>query len=217
MNKRDIDIIADILCEILSENGTVRPDNKELTVPVGISNRHIHLSREDLYACFGDGYELTPIKELSQPGQFAAKETMIICGPRGAIENVRILGPVRKETQAELLAGDNFKLGIKAPLRLSGDIDNSASVTLIGPTGSVNIEKGAIVAKRHIHMTIEDARRFGVYDGQEISVEIGGERGGRIDHVTVRADDKSKLDLHIDIEEANALGIATGAVGRIKK
>lgn len=215
MNKKDIDIVAEILAEILSEKGLVKPENNDFTVPIGISNRHIHLSRKDLDTCFGEGYELTPMKDLSQPGQYASKETMLVCGPKGVIENVRILGPIRKDTQVELLAGDNFKLGIKAPLRLSGDIEGSAPVTLIGPKASVNIEKGAMIAKRHIHMTTEDAKNYGVHDGQIVSVEIDGERGGRIDNVIIRANDKSKLDFHIDTEEANALGIVNGTVGRI--
>ncbi len=215
MNSRDIDTIVEILAEILSEKGMAEPERHDSAVPVGISNRHIHLSKQDLNTCFGEGYELTPTKALSQPGQFASKETVIICGPKGAIEKVRILGPVREETQVELLAGDNYKLGIKAPLRLSGDIEGSPGVTVIGPKASVNLEKGAIIAKRHIHMTPEDARNYGVHDGQIVSVKISGERGGSLDNVIIRANDKSKLDFHIDTEEANALGITSEAAGII--
>ena len=199
----DIERAAHILIERLSGEISSPKD----AVPVGISNRHIHLSEDDLYACFGENYALTPTKELSQPGQFACRETMTVCGPKGVIERVRVLGPVRKQTQVELLASDTFKLGVRAPLRLSGDLADSAGVTLVGPAGSVFIRQGAIIAKRHIHMTPADAERFGVHDGQSVAIEIPGGRGGILDDVIVRVSDESGLELHIDTEEANALGV----------
>lgn len=179
----------------------------ESAIPVGISNRHLHLSQADMDALFGRGYEMTKIKDLSQPGQYACKETVTICGPKGAIEKVRILGPARNKTQVELLAGDCFKLGTKAPTRISGDIDGSAGLTLVGPRGSVQINEGAIVAQRHIHMTLDDARRLGVKDGDVVSIQIAGDRGGTFSNVIVRANDASALECHLDTEEANAMNI----------
>ena len=203
MDKKDIE---KLIKQILAENG-ISVESEDEGIPVGISNRHIHLSAEDLEACFGAGYELTPIKDLSQPGQFACKETMTIAGPKGALEKVRILGPVRKETQVELLAADNFKLGIKAPLRMSGDLEGSASVTLVGPKGAVVLKQGAIVAQRHIHMTLEDAEKLGVKNGDIVGIEVEGPRGGIFKNVAIRANNTSALDCHIDTEEANAMGL----------
>lgn len=176
-------------------------------IPVGISNRHLHLSQADQDRLFGEGYQMTKIKDLSQPGQYACKETVTICGPKGAIENVRILGPVRSKTQVEILAGDCFKLGTASPSRLSGDLQGSPGITIIGPKGSVQTAEGLIVAQRHIHMTPEDARRIGVTDGQTVSIQIEGPRGGVYGNVAVRANDASALECHIDTEEANAMSV----------
>lgn len=176
-------------------------------IPVGISNRHLHLSQADMDALFGRGYEMTKIKDLSQPGQYACKETVTICGPKGAIEKVRILGPARNKTQVELLAGDCFKLGTKAPTRISGDIDGTPGLTIVGPKGSVQIKEGAIVAQRHIHMTPGDASRLGVRDGDIVSIQVDGDRGGTFSNVIVRANDASALECHLDTEEANAMNI----------
>ncbi len=176
-------------------------------IPVGVSNRHIHLSQEDLDTLFGSGYSLTKLKELSQTGQYACKETVTICGSKGAIEKVRILGPVRSKTQVEVLAGDSFKLGLFPQTRMSGDLQGTHGITLIGPKGSVMINEGLIVAQRHIHMNTKDAEFFGVCDGQIVSIEVKGLRGGVYNNVIIRADDNSTLECHIDIEEANAMGI----------
>lgn len=176
-------------------------------VPAGISNRHLHLSQADLDQLFGAGYQMNKIKDLSQPGQFACKETVTICGPKGAIEGVRILGPVRPKTQVEILAGDCFKLGTVAPSRLSGDLQGSPGITIVGPKGSVQTTEGLIVAQRHIHMTLQDAQRIGVCDGQNVSIQIEGPRGGIYSNVAVRANDASALECHIDTEEANAMNV----------
>ncbi len=191
--------------------------NEGFEIPVGISNHHIHLTRKDIDVCFGKGHQLTPIKELSQPGQFACEETVTICGPKGAIEKIRVLGPERKATQVELFVTDNFKLGIKAPLRLSGDLEASAPITIVGPKGSVYKEEAAIVAQRHIHMTLQDAEHFGVNDGDNVLVMVKGERGGILNNVIIRANDTSKLDFHIDTEEANAVGLSNGSKVRLIK
>ncbi len=176
-------------------------------IPVGVSNRHLHLSQADQDRLFGEGYQMTKIKDLSQPGQYACKETVTICGPKGAIEGVRILGPVRSKTQVEILAGDCFKLGVAAPSRISGDLQGSPGITIVGPKGSVQTAEGLIAAQRHIHMTSEDAQRIGVCDGQIVSIQIEGSRGGSYSNVAVRANDASALECHIDTEEANAMNV----------
>ncbi|MBO0462659.1 phosphate propanoyltransferase [Enterococcus sp. DIV1298c] len=176
-------------------------------IPVGISNRHVHLAQGDVDKLFGRGYQLTKLKDLSQPGQYACKEQIMLAGPKGVIQKVRILGPVRNQSQVEILQSDSFKLGIKAPLRLSGDLAGSAGATLIGPNGSVELQEGVIVAKRHIHMLPEQARRFGVTDGEEVTINFAGPRGGSLHHVIIRAVENSGLECHIDTEEANALGV----------
>lgn len=200
--------ILKLLLEAVKANGAstvVKSDSSE--IPVGVSNRHIHLSEKDLNILFGDNYQLMKLKDLSQPGQYACKETVTICGPKGAIEKVRILGPTRSKTQVEVLTGDCFKLGTVSQPRLSGDLSKTPGVTIIGPRGSVQIEEGLIVAQRHIHMTPEDANRLGVHDGQMVSIQFDDLRGGIYSNVAIRANDESKLECHIDTEEANAMSI----------
>lgn len=187
------------------ENSASQGNSSE--VPVGISNRHVHLSERDLECLFGKDYKLTKLKDLSQPGQYACKEVVTICGPRGPIEKVRILGPVRSKTQVEVLAGDCIKLGVVPNVRLSGDLSRTPGITLIGPKGSVQIEEGLVVAQRHIHMTPEDAKNLGVCDGEIVSIKFDDVRGGVYNNVAIRANDASKLECHLDIEEANAVGI----------
>ncbi|GAB6167898.1 phosphate propanoyltransferase [Clostridium carnis] len=186
-------------------------------IPVGVSNRHIHLSQKDLNTLFGENYQLTKIKDLSQPGQYACKETLTICGPKSAIEKVRILGPTRSKTQVEVLAGDCFKLGVVSHPRLSGDLCRTPGITLIGKNGSVQIEEGLIVAQRHIHMTPEEARRFEVSDGDIVSIKFDDLRGGIYSNVAIRATDASKLECHIDTEEANAMNINSSSKIKIIK
>lgn len=176
-------------------------------IPVGVSNRHIHLSQADVEVLFGGGYQLQSMKPLSQPGQYGCKETLTICGPKGAVEKVRVLGPVRSKTQVEVLAGDAYKLGVIAPTRMSGDLTGTPGITLIGPKGSVQAKEGLVVAQRHIHMNLTDAAHFGVRDGQIVSIELSGTRGGMYNNVVVRANDTSALEFHVDIEEANAMNI----------
>ncbi len=202
------DAILKLLLEAMQANQSsieVKEDNNE--IPLGVSNRHVHLSQADLNSLFGEGYQLTNSKDLSQPGQYACKETVTICGPKGAIEKVRILGPVRSKTQVEVLTGDSFKLGVFSPARLSGDLQGTPGITLIGPRGSVQTTEGLIVAQRHIHMTPQDAQRFGVQDGQSVCIEIKGPRGGIYNNVAIRANDASALECHIDTEEANAMNL----------
>ncbi len=202
------DPVIKLLLEALQGNGTSQGEEETSNgIPVGVSNRHLHLSQSDLDSLFGSGYELTKMKDLSQPGQYACKETVTICGPKGAIEKVRILGPVRSATQVEVLAGDCFKLGVTSQARLSGDLAGTPGITIIGPAGSVQTCQGVIVAQRHIHMTPEDAHRLGVYDGQTVAIQVEGPRGGVYNNVAIRANNTSALECHIDTEEANAMNV----------
>lgn len=179
-------------------------------VPVGVSNRHIHLSQEHLEALFGPGYELTVRNPLSQTGQYAAEETLTIEGPKSSIKNVRILGPVRKETQIEVSRTDAFSLGVKPPVRDSGYLEGSPGLKLIGPKGTVELDKGVIIAQRHIHMSEADAEAFGVKDKEIVSVRVGGERGLTFENVLVRVRHDFVLEMHIDTDEANAAMLNNG-------
>lgn len=208
MASKEYEVLMQALLKAVQEASKENAASTAAGVPVGISNRHIHLSQADLDQLFGAGYQLTPMKDLSQPGQFACKETVTICGPKGAIEKVRVLGPVRKETQIEIVAGDCFKLGVKAPAKLSGDLAGTPGITVVGPKGSVQTSQGLIVAQRHIHMAPADAQAYGVQDGQIVKIRVGGLRGGIYDNVAIRVTTSSKLECHLDTEEANAMGVA---------
>ena len=202
------DALVDLLVEAVRDSHlNLQPD----TIPVGVSNRHVHLSQADQDALFGPGSQLTKIKDISQPGQFACKETVTLAGPKGVLEKVRILGPVRKESQVELLRSDCFKLGVKVPLRMSGELEGTPGLTLIGPKGSICLPRSVIIAKRHIHMLPEDAQRFGVTNGQVVSINIDGDRGGTFGNVVIRVTTTSALECHIDMEEANAMNLKNGS------
>ncbi|GAA0076532.1 phosphate propanoyltransferase [Clostridium sp. CTA-5] len=214
----ECEAILKLLLETVQANLAKAEEKKDKwEIPVGISNRHIHLSKKDLPLLFGEGYELTKLKELSQPGQYACKETLTICGPKGAIEKVRILGPVRSKSQVEVLAGDCFSLGVAPHTRLSGNLSKTPGITLIGPKGSVQLQEGLIVAQRHIHMTPKDAKHFNVFDGEIVSIQFDDLRGGIYSNVAVRANDESFLECHIDIEEANAMNINSKSKIKIVK
>ena len=179
-------------------------------VPVGISNRHIHLSQENTDVLFGAGYTLTKTKDLSQPGQFACEETVTIIGPKGTISGVRILGPTREEAQLELSATDTFKVGIKPPVRDSGKLEGTPGIEIEGPKGCVQIDHGVIIAARHIHMTPDDAAKYSLKDGDHVRVSVPGLRGGVFEHVLVRVNASYALDMHIDTDEGNAFSIVNG-------
>ena len=190
-------------------------EEKIITVPIGVSARHLHLTQEHLEILFGKGATLHPKKEL-MGGQYAADERVTIVGTNlRVIENVRVLGPLRKETQVELAKTDAVKLGIAPPIRESGNIKGSAPITLVGPKGTVHLSEGCIIAKRHIHMDDEDAKLFGLYDNQMVSVQIGEEREGILNHVQIRVHPSFTLEMHIDTDEANALGVSCKSVARI--
>ena len=184
---------------------------------VETSARHLHLTQEHLEILFGKGYELHPKKMLSQPGQFASEEKVQVKGPRSSFPGVSVLGPVRSATQVELTLTDCRTIGVTAPVRESGDIAGSAGCELIGPCGSVTIEEGVIVAKRHIHMTPEDAAAAGVENGEIVSVKTNGTRPLVFGDVVVRVSPKYKLAMHVDVDECNAAGLAPNATGEIVK
>lgn len=189
--------------------------NTTACIPVGVSGRHLHLSREHLDALFGPGYELTKKKDLSQPGQYAAEETVDIMTTKGAFTRVRILGPVRKETQIEMALTDSVKLGITPPLRDSGNLAGSPGVVLVGPNGTITLDQGVIIALRHIHMTPAQAEEFGVKDKELVQVECLGDRAMTMGQVLVRVSDQFALELHVDTDEGNAAGMKTGDKVRI--
>lgn len=185
-------------------------------VLVETSARHVHVSKADLETLFGAGYELTKKKDLSQPGQYACEERVQVIGAKGSFPAVSILGPTRPETQVELSAGDARSIGVKAPIRESGDVEGSGACKLVGPCGEVELDKGVIVAKRHIHMTTADAAAYGLKDKQVVSVKI--ESDGRslvFGDVVVRANDSYALAMHIDTDESNAACVAPGTYGEI--
>ena len=204
--------IEAIVKKIVSEMESPAPA-ADLSIPIGISNRHIHLSREDLDTLFGKGYELTPIKDLSQPGQYACKEQLTIIGPSmRPIEGVRVLGPIRKQSQVEISVTDSFVLKVKPPVRESGSLAGSAPITIIGPKGIVTLSEGCIIANRHIHMAPADAARFGVKDGDYIDVDaMTGTKRTRWFDVQVRVSDKFCLEMHVDTDDANAVGFKNGS------
>lgn|SRR5699024_77153 len=179
-------------------------------LPIGMSNRHIHLSQGDLEKLFGEGYELTRRKDLSQPGQFAAEEKVDLIGPKRAIKGVRVLGPVRSATQVEVSISDAFTLGVEPVIRNSGDIKDTPGIKVIGPKGEIDLKEGVIVAARHIHMHTDEAKEFGVKDGDVVSVKVGGVRGITFDNVLIRSGEGHKLEMHVDIEEGNAAGTKNG-------
>lgn len=186
-------------------------------IPVAASSRHIHISRGDLEKLFGRGYCLKPFKMLSQPQQYAAEEKVTVKGPKGTISNVRILGPERKETQLEISMTDAFTLGVNPPVRDSGNLEGSPGITLQGPAGEITISQGVILSLRHVHMTTEDAKLFGLKDKDQVGVRILGTRGLTFDNVLVRVSDKYFLEMHIDTDEANAAGLGGNASGMIIK
>ncbi len=187
-------------------------------VLVETSARHLHVSQKDLEILFGEGYQLTPKKDLSQPGQFACEERVDVVGPKKTLPGVSILGPVRPDTQVELSLTDARAIGVAAPIRESGDIAGSGACKLVGPKGEVEITEGVIAAKRHIHMTPADAEVFGVKDKDEVCVKIDNNgRGLVFDEVVVRVSPSYALAMHIDTDESNAACVAPGTMGTVIK
>ena len=191
----------------------------ENKVLVEISARHVHVSQEDLETLFGKGYELTVKKMLSQPGQFACEERVKVVGAKSEFPAVSILGPCRKETQVELSLTDARSIGVTAPVRESGDIEGSGTCKLVGPAGEVELTKGVIAAKRHIHATTAGPAKMGLVNGEIVSVEIPTSIGRNLTcgDVVVRVSDSYALAMHIDTDEANAAGMAPNTIGTIVK
>ena len=207
MESNNIELITRMVIQAINQN---EKKGDGFMVPIGVSARHIHLTQEHVEALFGPGYQLTKKKEL-MGGQFASNETVTIVGLKlRAIENVRILGPVRKASQVEVSATDAIKLGMNVPVRMSGDIAGSAPIAIVGPKGAIYLKEGCIVAMRHIHMSPKDAQAAGVKDGDIVSVKADNERGTIFNQVKIRVDDSFTLEMHIDTDEANAARIATG-------
>lgn len=214
MDNSNVELITKMVLEAVEKKNAAQ-SGESFLVPIGVSARHIHLTQEHVEILFGEGYHLTKFKEL-MGGQFASNEKVTIVGLKlRAIENVRVLGPVRKNTQVEISATDAISLGVKAPIRESGNIAGSAPIAIIGPKGAVYLNEGCIVAKRHIHMAPKDAMAAGVHDGDIVSVKADNERGTIFNNVQIRVDNSFTLEMHIDTDEANAAQIKSGDTVRI--
>lgn len=204
MQEQLVEQIAKLVAKQINENQLQESEEK---IPIGVSARHVHLTREHVEVLFGKGYQLNKKKDL-MGGQFAAMECVTLVGTKlRAIENVRILGPERKRSQVEVAKTDAIRLGINPTVRESGDLDGSAPIAIVGPKGVLYLEEGCIVAKRHIHMSPTDADRFGVKSGQTVKVRFDNGRGGVFDEVLIRVDKSFTLEMHIDTDEANGLGV----------
>ena len=213
MDNSNVALITKLVLEAVEKQKS--SEGAGYMVPIGVSARHIHLTQEHVEALFGEGYHLTRKKGL-MGGQFAANETVTIVGLKlRAIENVRVLGPVRKQTQVEISATDAIRLGVNAPIRESGMIEGRAPIAVVGPKGAIYLDEGCIIAMRHIHMSPKDAMAAGVHDGDIVSVKADNERGTIFNRVKIRVDDSFTLEMHIDTDEANAAKIATGDTVRI--
>ncbi|MBU1142658.1 MAG: phosphate propanoyltransferase [Firmicutes bacterium] len=187
-------------------------------IPVGISGRHLHLTKEHLETLFGPGYELTVMKELTQPGQYAAEEKVDVISPDGKLlAGVRILGPVRPASQVEISKSDALRFKFVAPVRSSGDVKGSGAATLVGPKGQVKIEEGVIIADRHIHFSPEEAKTFGVVNRQVVSLKIGGIKAGILDNVLCRVHPQFRLDCHLDTDDGSAFMLNTGDMVELVK
>lgn len=210
----EIEVITRMVLDALAKNAS---EDGGFVVPIGVSARHIHLTQEHIEALFGPGYRLTKFKDL-MGGQYAANEKVTIVGLKlRAIENVRILGPARKKSQVEISATDAIKLGVKAPIRESGDLAGSAPIAIVGPAGALYLKEGCIIAARHIHMSPADAEKAGVRDGDYVSVKVDNDRGTVFQKVKIRVDESFTLEMHIDTDEANASHIRQGDTAVIVK
>lgn len=221
MEEKTIELIIKLVMQEILKSNIVQPlqytSQRGFQAPVGVSARHVHLTQEHVEVLFGKGYHLTKKKEL-MGGQFASNESVTIVGLKlRAIENVRILGPVRKFSQVEISSTDAMRLGTNAPIRESGDIKGSAPIAIIGPKGVLYLKEGCIIAQRHIHMTPADAKIAGVKDGDIVSVQVENERGTIFNHVKIRVNESFTLEMHIDTDEANASKIVTGQTITILK
>lgn len=215
-SEQDIrDIVAGVLMQ--ASAGESAPKACGEPVPVEISARHVHLTQEAVEKLFGNGYQLTKKRELSQPGEFLSGERVKLVTKNGQIENVAVLGPVRSQVQVELSQTDSRTLGIRLPVCLSGDLEGGADMLLVGPAGILEARECAIIAQAHVHMTLEDARKYGVRDGEIVSIRLETERPLTLDGVIVRARPASQLAVHIDFDEANAALVTAQTKGILVK
>jgi acetate kinase len=191
---------------------TQRLQASQIPIPIGVSAHHVHLSQPHVEQLFGKGHHLTSLAPLAQPGQFACKEQVKLIGPRGSIDRVRVLGPARKESQVEISRTEGYRLGINAPVRMSGDLDGTPGLILEGTAGQVTLDEGVIYAQRHMHMTPTDARRLGLQSGDIVRLRVEGDRELIFGDVAVRVSPKFKLEFHLDTDEANAAQLNTGDV-----
>jgi len=217
MEEQDYKKLVDMITETIYKEILPKEESSNLfSIPVEISNHHVHLTRDSLDVLYGKGYELTKLRDLSQPGEFASNEQVTIVGANmRVIEKVRILGPLREYTQAELSITDGYFLGLDLPTRISGNIKSSPPIIFIGPKGVLSLSEGAIRAARHIHMTPKDAESYQVKDGDRVKVEVSGEHGVIYKDVVIRVSEKSKLAFHLDTDEANAGNIKGTGLARI--
>ncbi|AKF96101.1 ethanolamine utilization phosphate acetyltransferase EutD [Brevibacillus laterosporus] len=205
------DLIESIVDEV------VKRVNEEMCVPIEASGKHVHLSRADIDTLFGPGYELTKMRDLSQPGQYACKERVTLIGPKGALHNVVVLGPERKETQVEIALTDAVALGVKGIIKESGQLEGTPGIVIASATNMVQLQRGLIVAKRHIHMTPEDAKKHNVVNGETVQVKVFSNRPLIFDDVMIRVSPSYATFMHIDYDEANACGFTKGTMGKILK
>ena len=212
----ELHAIAQHTAHLVQERDHTKSEGR--AIPVAVSARHVHLTQEAVEALFGKGYELKELRPLSQPGQFACEETVTLVGPKRTIEGVRVLGPARRLNQVEISRTDEFHLGLDAPVRASGDVENSPGITLVGTEDrKLELKQGVICAWRHIHMTPDDAEYFGVEDKDVVEVEVGQETGRRVifGDVLIRVSPKYKLEMHIDTDEGNAAELSRSSEGAL--
>ena len=217
MEEQDYKKLVDMITETIYKEIKPKEESSNLfSIPVEISNHHVHLTRDSLDILYGKDYELTKLRDLSQPGEFASNERVSIVGTNmKVIKKVRILGPLREYTQTELSITDGYFLGLNLPTRISGNIKGSPPITFIGPKGVLSLSEGAIRAARHIHMTPKDAEYYSVKDKDRVKVEVSGEHGVIYKDVVIRVSEKSKLAFHLDTDEANAGNIKGTGSARI--
>lgn len=181
-----------------------------LKITVGISNKHAHLTQEQVEILFGEGYQLTFFRKIKQPDEFVSNETIQVMGPKGSLENVRIMGPTREKAQVEMTLTNARDIGIQAKIRVSTDIEKTDGVKLVGPKGEIELKEGVIASIRHLHMTPKEAELLGLQDKQQVNIEAMGDRGLIFKNVIVRIDPYFSLEFHIDTDEANGAGLNQG-------
>ena len=205
------------LVEGLSAEIEKRMKRSKLDIPAGVSVKHCHLTREHFKILFGPNAEPKRVKDIKQPGFYAAEEMIDVKGPKGVLKKIRLVAPYRDHTQIELAATDAMSIGLKPPVRESGDVKGSAGATLIGPMGQVDIKEGVIIAQRHLHFSPDEAKAIGIASGEVVRVRAGtgGGRSVVFEDVVVRVGPKYSLEFHVDTDEANTAGIVTGDVVHI--